>query len=60
MRLSLINSFNSLKKSGSASDGVATEGHPQEAHKLELLSSMNIFQDLPDQEVAELMDERQC
>ncbi|HBJ31778.1 MAG TPA: hypothetical protein DDY93_10490 [Dehalococcoidia bacterium] len=60
MRLSLINSFNSLKKSGSASDGVATEGHPQEAHKLELLSSMDIFQDLPDQEVVELMDERQC
>ena len=60
MRLSLINSFNSVKKSGSVSDGVATEGHPHEVHKLELLSAMNIFQDLPDQEVAELMDERQC
>jgi len=43
MRLSLINSFNSLKKSGSASDGVATEGHPQEAHKLELLALWTSF-----------------
>ena len=53
MRLSLING---RKKSGSANNNPNQETYPQESHKLELLSAMDIFQDLPEQDVEVLMD----
>ena len=53
MRLSLING---RKKSGSANNNPNQETYPQESHKLELLSAMDIFQDLPEQDVEALMD----
>ena len=53
MRLPIING---LKKPGAGNSGSALETWPQESHKLELLSAMDIFQDLPEEEVAALMD----
>ena len=53
MRLSLING---RKKPGTGNDDPTLATYPQESHKLELLSAMDIFQDLPEQDVAALMD----
>jgi CRP-like cAMP-binding protein len=53
MRLSLLSG---RKKLGIENNDPDQEAYPQESRKLELLSAMDIFQDLPEEEVAELLD----
>ena len=56
MRISLISSSSSSKKSGAENSDPILETCPLESNKLELLSAMDIFQDLPEQDVEALMD----